>query len=486
MGRILDEIALRNLDAKDGLSQFHRLTADLDRRSIPLDEEIYVRFLSIYGKLGMLDMILPLLNDMEKRAVRPDIHVMNKALYLAAQAGDAILQAEVLARMEKYDIKPTKKSYMCMIWCMRNNMELERALDTLDVMEQQKIEPSVTSYLHIIDLAVHSAQSAVAYYLLQKAEHLPEFAAKDKYLYMQVLRCAAVNDDYTIAKASWQVAVNEKKIRPDDGVCLHVLRLAGKHGDVRLANDVIRQVGEMGFCYTHMHFEPLVQAFASTMDLKRTFRIFSVMRQTGVQPNKNTAAPVVYKLGRDVNAIRQARESLLELAQEDAADIIAFNAILHAFAFNGQTEETIETYRNVSKFRVTPDVDTLNAVLDACIHSKNYANGVEILKEFQQVGIAMTATSLSKMVTLSLTQDNYEDAFKYLEETKSLGLVPLRGCYYMLVKKLARTNDPRLPTVIEDMKACGYEISTHINTHIERHSEEVDEGKRSQEMNADS
>lgn len=76
---------------------------------------------------------------------------------------------------------------------MRENVELERALDTFDSMKKQNIEPGLLSYLSIIDLAVNMQQPDIASDLLAKAEKLSTFRVKDQFLYMHVLRCAAYN-----------------------------------------------------------------------------------------------------------------------------------------------------------------------------------------------------------------------------------------------------------------------------------------------------
>lgn len=78
-----------------------------------------------------------------------------------------------------------------MLTCMRENLELERALDTFDLMKKQKIVPGLLTYLSIIDLAVNLRQPAIASELLQQAELLPTFRVKDQFLYMHVLRSAS-------------------------------------------------------------------------------------------------------------------------------------------------------------------------------------------------------------------------------------------------------------------------------------------------------
>lgn len=77
---------------------------------------------------------------------------------------------------------------------MRNNGECERLVDTLDKMEKEGIKPILYDYLYAIDMCTHYNHPELAYQYLRKAEKLDTFSARDQFLYMRVLRCAALND----------------------------------------------------------------------------------------------------------------------------------------------------------------------------------------------------------------------------------------------------------------------------------------------------
>lgn len=258
--------------------------------------------------------------------------------------------------------------------------------------------------------------------------------------------------------------VNECNIKPDEGLLLYILNIAGKHSDPKLATEAIKIVGESGYPYREAHFMPLIEAFVSTGDYKNTFQVFSAMRNVGVIPNKKTALPVAYKLGKDKNAIIQAKEALESCKNVDVA---AFNLVIHSLAYNKENEEAIRLFRNADQLGVTPNSETLDAALDACIHSKDAELGKSIYEQLTDDGIEATVTTLSKMVTLMCTQEDYEDAFVYLEKMKQLDMIPLRGCYFKLVKTLTRARDSRVSMALEDMKVYGYELSRHLTDFME-------------------
>lgn len=87
-----------------------------------------------------------------------------------------------------------------MLLSMRQNLELERALDTLEEMKKENLVPGLLSYLSVFDMALHLREPAIASRVLEEAEKLETFREKDKLLYMQLLRSAAIQGHVRIRK----------------------------------------------------------------------------------------------------------------------------------------------------------------------------------------------------------------------------------------------------------------------------------------------
>ncbi|KAI8636369.1 hypothetical protein BD408DRAFT_355777 [Parasitella parasitica] len=475
MFRVLDDSAARHHGAGSTVTKVLQLANHLRANGVKLNNESYEHMLSAYAKQSDSSKAYSLLKQMEGEGLRPSRDYCQKSLELAAKIGDSILQAKILNAMERYGYSKTTKTYYYMFLCMRQNLELERALETLELMKGRDMVPGLLSYLSMIDIALQLREPTIASDLLEEVEKLETFREKDKMLYMRLLRCAAVEGHYAPVVSSWKKAVIDCQYSPDEGLCLYVLDLAGKHSDPILAGDVIRIIGKLGFTYRECHFAPLIDAFASTGDIASTFKVFSTMREAGIIPNKKLALPVAYKIGRDVNAIYRARDILEDMSYRgEPVDVTAFNLVIHAFAFNRKYDEAISLYGQTKRLGVTPNNETLDATLDACIHCKDTELGTSIYQEFVTKGVKPSVTSLSKMVTLMCTREDYEDAFTYLERMKKLKMTPLRGCYFKLVKTLSRANDPRLEAALADMKAHGYSTSAHMNDFMERENEKRD------------
>ncbi|KAI8372512.1 hypothetical protein EDC96DRAFT_542042 [Choanephora cucurbitarum] len=466
---VINKAAVSDLGSQITLRRILQLADELRQNSIKFDHETYEHILSAYAKARQPTKILMLQKQMDGNNVKPSREFYQKALMLAAHEGDSVLQSKIIHHMEQTGYPKTTKIYFLLILCMRETLEFERALDTLDQMKREKVPVSLSIYSILFDMAISLKDPAIACQMLKEAEQLKEFdQTKSKFNYMELLRLAALCDDIDVVRTIWDKAEGS---RPDEGLLLYVLNLASKHGDTKLATNAMKVIGEQGFVYKECHFAPLVETFAATGEVSNAFQLFTAMRKVGVTPTRQSAMPLVRRLGQDKNAVLRAKQVLLEqhTAQQGKIDVVALNLVIHALAYNKENEEALELYEQSKSMDVIPNSETLDAVLDACIHTKNTELGTKVYKEFLEDGIRPTANSLSKMVALMCTQEeDFEGAFMYLEEMKKLELVPLQGCYYKLVKLLSRTHDPRLEMALDDMKAYGYSISNHLIEYVER------------------
>lgn len=285
-----------------------------------------------------------------------------------------------------------------------------------------------------------------------------------------------------MVKKSFREGILGKASEPDEGLITQILFVAAEHKDPTLASQVFRVLGEHGYTYKVHHFETLMESFASLSDWKNTFRLLGVMRTKGLEPNKRLARALMKPLTKDSGQVHSACRAMEELhAEENTVDVVAFNMVLYAFAYKNQFESAVAFYESAAKLGVDPNVETLETLLDACIHARKVPEGVDYYKSYAERGM-QSQTAMSKMVVLACTEEDYEIAFDYLEEMKSQGITPLRGCLYRLVKKMAEADDARLPLALDDMTAYGYEVTPFLEEHIARWKERHHPSERPQRV----
>ncbi|OAD76303.1 hypothetical protein PHYBLDRAFT_110160, partial [Phycomyces blakesleeanus NRRL 1555(-)] len=257
----------------------------------------------------------------------------------------------------------------------------------------------------------------------------------------------------------WKKAVLENAMRPDEGICLDVIRVAGLSGDVKLATEVLQHLGENGYTYKEYYFAPLMEAFMNKGDLKSAFSVLDIMRASGITPSAQATLPIRNHLRNQIDKIDEAYFILEQLKKEDkSVDVTAFNVVLEACADAKDVERTVATYREAASLGVTPNVDTYNAVLIACINTRMRDMGKLVIVEMKKAGITPNTDTYTHMISLECTSREYENAFNYLEEMKSYGAIPPQMAYVALLRRLAQEADPRYLVAAEEMETFGYKV----------------------------
>lgn len=362
--------------------------------------------------------------------------------------------------MKETGIPLTLNTYIHLLNGQLKVDELEFALDTMEEMKAASVPPNLHVYAIVIGACLRLSDATTAFSLLKEAEQSNLAVESQPRVYMDVMRVGANNDEVDIVNYCWDKAVGTYSLRPDEGTCLNVLRVAAKSGNTKLATDIIRQLSTSGYPYKEHYFTPLMEAFTVKNDLKSAFNVLDIMRVSGIPPSMRATLPIRKHLDRDVDAIDKAYYLLEEMKKENkTVDISAFNVIVGACADAKDLERTIATYREASNLGVTPNVDTYNSVLEACIQTRMKGMGTVVVDEMKKAGINPNLETYSKMISLACTQRNYEDAFTYLEEMKSYDIVPPEHCYSNLANKLAFEKDPRFHMVLEEMETFGYRVT---------------------------
>lgn len=370
---------------------------------------------------------------------------------------------QMKGEMEEKNIPFTHQTYYHLIKCMCKADQLELALDTMDEMKSKGIQPTLQIFSTLIEACLRLSDSITAYDLLKEVEGAGLGVESQPRIYMDVMRVGANNDDKKIVKYCWDKAVGQHAMRPDEGTCLNVLRVASKIGDTKLATDVIRQLSNSGYPYKEHYFTPLMEAFIVKNDLKKAFNVLDIMRVSGIPPSMRATLPIRKHLDKNVDDIDQAYYLLEEMKKENkTVDISAFNVVVAACADAKDITRTVATYREAANLGVSPNADTYNAVLEACVQTRMKGMGSVVVKEMKKAGINPNLETYSKMVSLACTERNYEDAFTYLEEMKSYDIVPPESCYTSLARKLADEKDLRFHMVLEEMETFGYRVTPRI------------------------
>lgn len=440
-----------------------KIVAEIKKQNLRMDINTYSALLTAYSRAKEQNAMINVLKEMKENNVNPSVDSYNIVLETLGYAGNVGLQSKIKAEMLEKGIQLTPTVYFNLINGMCKADELEFALDTLDEMKKEKLPVNLSCYAVLIGTCLRLSDAPTALDLLEEAEQSNLAVESQPRVYMDVMRAGANADNAEVVNYCWDKAVGTYSLRPDEGTCLDVLRVAAKVGNTKLATDVIRQLSTSGYPYKEHYFTPLMEAFTVKKDLKSAFNVLDIMRVSGIPPSMRATLPIRKQLDRDVDSIDKAYYLLEEMKKENkTVDITAFNVVVAACADAKDLERTIATYREAQSLGVTPNVDTYNAVLEACIQTRMKGMGNVVVEEMKKAGINPNLETYSKMISLACTQKNYEDAFTYLEEMKSYDIVPPAHCYTNLANKLSYEKDPRFHMVLEEMETFGYRVTPKI------------------------
>ncbi|KAI8098679.1 uncharacterized protein BX664DRAFT_381362 [Halteromyces radiatus] len=457
--------ALRKRSHQQGLEQVQAIVQEMKDQNIKFDALTYNSLLLAYTRAKQQDTAMDTLNEMTEKGFKPTVESYNIVLQSLANKTNASKQNKVIAMMEEQQVPLTAISYQHLIQGMLSRNNLDLIMGTLETMKERDIEPTLLSYNYAIGCCLYVNGPDTAFSLMKEAEEKNLALETEPRLLMDVLRVNALNDKLEETQYCWNKVVLEHGIRPDEGTCLQVLRVAANSGESKLATEVIRQLSNNGYPYKEHYFIPLMEAFVVKDDLKSAFNVLDIMRVSGVIPTMRSTLAISNKISRDVESVDKAYYLLEEMKKEGkTVDVTAFNIVIAACGLAKDIGRTVATYREASNLGVVPDVDTFNAVLEACIQTEMKGMGQIVIEELKKAKVTPNVETFSKMITLACTQPNYEDAFVYLEEMKSHGIIPPRQCYVVLAKKLAWERDPRYHIALEEMETYGYRPGTYVKS----------------------
>ncbi|KAI9497717.1 hypothetical protein BDB00DRAFT_803770 [Zychaea mexicana] len=457
--RLAEKLRYRS-SPKRLLKDILAIADEIKSKGLKYDLNTYNALLAAYMRARDSNGVLSTLYDMKENSVQPSLESYNTMLEAFGITGQLTSQAEVVEDMKQNNVALSIASYTQLLRGACTTNAVEHALDILEAMKAGGVAPNAACYTMVIGSCLEVHDSEAAFALLKEAEETGMVAVSDPRMYLDVMRTTAYNDAYEQTEYCWHKAVNSYGMRPDEGTCLSVLRVAAKSGDAKLATDVIRQLSTSGFPYKEHYFSPLMEAFVFKKDLKSAFNVLDIMRVSGVAPTSRTTLPIRRMLYGNIEAIDEAYYLLEELVKEGRnVDVTAFNVVVEACAEAKDLQRTVATYREAKSLGVIPDVDTYNAVLESCIQTSNKGMGNVVINEMKTANIMPNVDTYTKMIALSCTQRNYEDAFTYLEEMKGYGVIPPQSCYNILTRKLAAAGDPRFHMALEEMETFGYAVT---------------------------
>ncbi|KAI5116756.1 hypothetical protein M0805_008369 [Coniferiporia weirii] len=454
--------------------------AEMKAKNIAPDLYTYNTIIQALGINALHQEAWAAFKDMKAMGIEPDVNSFN-GLILGVRYCSTDQLHNILAEMDRHNIRPNSKTYDLTISYYLEGGNLEMALYRLAEMNDLGFSPSLQIAQLLIDAAAETGHARLALDLAEAYEQTT-IRRLDNTTWVKLLVACADNLYAGGVKRCWKKVVDELRILPDEGLCQSVLHTAARHGLPTLAADAIRSLETMGVKFRELHFAPLLDAFVRNGQLKEAFRTLDLMRSSNIIPKLYTAETILQSIRRDPDTIDEAYAMLEELHSEgQKVDVVAANIIIKASSFLNDLQRAAGIYKAMPSLDVQPDVDTFNLLLSACIKVKHLELGQRLFGEMQEAGLKPTETTYYRLICLVLAQADYENAFFYLEEMKAAGISPSYAVYEQLVKKCVSAGDARYNLAVEELEQMGYEVSTGLRSFIDSGGKEWKEFRPEEE-----
>lgn len=121
----------------------------------------------------------------------------------------------------------------------------------------------------------------------------------------------------------------------------------------------------------------------------------------------------------------------------------AVDVVVEACARLGDLDRAFATFGELERFGVRPGVSTYNALLHACVNSRELASGRRLLSAMDEEGVAADAETYGHRCSLHLMSGGRLDgAVRLFDECKAAGLVPVSRTYVTLINLHLRRGSP--------------------------------------------
>lgn len=345
--------------------------------------------------------------------------------------------------------------------------QLELGIEALDNMPKNGVRVQGWLYDLAIHTSCHTGEFEEALRIMKTRVASMNGEEISPVIWFRLLEDSSQTMHHEGTSFVWNRRVRPGYLNPPSGVCLNVLKVAARRGDVDLATDVFRILGECGTIFTAEHYELLLETYTIAKDLRNAFSLLCVMHDTNIKPDLGTVRMLVYHMRVSQERRKKALALLHQLQTEREVPIVAMNALIESATFGNNLDEAIDYYKVMHDICVSPsrNVDTFNIILRGCRAFSRKDIAMFLASEMVALRIMPNALTYDRLMLICAKEDDFEDAFRYYFEMLDSGFKARLGTLSLLAKRAAETADSRTERLVEDIDAHG-PVGRRLKTHI--------------------
>ncbi|KAL8766818.1 MAG: hypothetical protein Q9209_006476, partial [Squamulea sp. 1 TL-2023] len=387
-----------------------------------------------------------IVDEMEQDGIRLDSGAYHALLHILAVHPDYILRRQVLEELRQRWFTLSNEGWHDVIFGLLKDKQLELAVETLQSVQQEgiRIQPWLYDMLifNLCDVGEFDEALAILRLRVDNGEQLISGT-----VWHYLLDTASRAYHHQATHYAWRKRVGTSYLNPSSGVCLNVLDTAARHGDFRLATDVIRVLGNRNQALRLHHYESLIETYLPS-ELRTAFTLLALMNSSGTPPAISSTRPIFLYLRQSPHLPDKALSVLRQVAkQQRAMPAEAVNVVIEAYIYHGKLDQALDTYKTLHTFCPSgPVTDTFNTLFRGCRSQKDTA--MFLASEMVALKIAPNLLTYDRLILVCLQsrsgKEDYEDAWRYYEEMRGAGWWPRPGTAMALARHCCSMGDERI------------------------------------------
>ncbi|KAL8807707.1 MAG: hypothetical protein Q9182_000518 [Xanthomendoza sp. 2 TL-2023] len=449
---LLDEELYEELRRAGTAGDYHRIREVLriliQERGVKPDRRHYQALLlaNINAQHGSPVEVARVLEDMEDEGIVLDSAAYHTIIKVLAVHPDYLVRRQVMEELRQRWFTLSNDGWHDVIVGLLREKQLELAVETLQSVQQEGIRVQPWLYdlviFNLCDVGEYDEALSILRFRVDNGEQL---ISGNVWHYLLDTASRAFHHAATLFV--WRRRVGTSYLNPSSGMCLNVLHTAARHGNVRLATDVIRVLSNRNQPLQLYHYEALIEAYVPAQ-LRTAFTLLALMASSGTPPAVSSTRPIFLHLCESSHLPDAALAILRQVAKHRRnLPAEAVNVVIEAYIYHNKMDQALDTYKTLHTFCPSgPVISTFNTLFRGCRGRKNTA--MFLASEMVALKVRPDALTYDRLILVCLEaqveEEGFEDAWRYLEEMRGAGWWPRSGTAMALAKKCCLMGDERI------------------------------------------
>ena len=354
------------------------------------------------GPVEGMNLALAFYDEMLSESVAPDLMIYNSLIHSCTEAQDFARAEGIFKEMREHGVKPKSMSYIIYIYACFRTRQPDLAYKMLLNMEAEWRVPSPEEYGRMLKLFL-------------KLGHVEGQHRCIKGLAVDGLTQLDPRTVQTLFKSAQEMRDPESVVQLGESLAQSGVTL-----------DRFQQVGVI---MAHLNLGQAVKAFGQLIDLN----------QQGHTLPERLGEDMATELSKQAAWV-DASYYLLESRQAagDAVPLPAANMVIEACALMGDLDRAFATWAELEQLALKPDTGTYNALLHACVRTREVASGRRLLNRMEMEEVSPDSVTYDHRAALLVMSRQGNAAVELLKECIEAGIKPQFKMYVTCINFLMR------------------------------------------------